>query len=401
MLSTVSSPARSSSSSKRPRTRAPRAPESASGNRKWAVIGVALVLALLGGYVLWSKKPAVQATVRVVDVKEQTITKGRLEFFEFDESGAAASPSKKLSEVSFTNSDPIRVNMDVEAVVRVTADGFGAGHSFLRLGASSETVMLGPAVSGVGTVIDSDAKPIAGARVLAFAGGAHGVQLGEAVSGADGKFTIGGVSSTDTGLLFRALKEGYAICEQNRLLESDELLVLKLLSTEFVTGRVVVPSGVSPKGLVVPAYQVLGVATRTDDEGRFILDHLPKNVTPRLIVPSLPQGYTHRATKVRAGQQNVEIIVTKACSAIGSIIDARTKELVAYATVAHDHGPRGRETFGLDPLGRWKLTNIPEGESVLEAYVNISSHSDQNNGRVTVNLKDGEVRENVVIEISR
>ncbi len=353
---------------------------------------------------LLAKAAEVVTPLQVVDAAGKPLSDPRLEFFVFDDSGAAASPTRKLGEIlgKGTAVPAARSELVPEhALVRVTAPGYGIGYFLAQAGDHPENrAVLARGTKITGQVASVSRQPLAGARVLAFGGGAHGVLLTEARSGTDGGFVLEGISPTVNFVLLRVLSVGHAVLERERALAAEDPLLLEVQPTEPVSGRVAVPAGVSAQGLVVQALNVPGVATTTDADGRFAIDHLPgRPFEPRLIVTSLPAGYTHRVAKARAGMRDLEITVSRANTVSGVVVTAGTGQTHHFATVRHDHGPRGQEVFRLDEFGRFVLGNVPAGEVTIEAFPGQKPQEGAPYGKVIVNLAGGQVRDDLVIEI--
>ena len=139
-------------------------------------------------------------------------------------------------------------------------------------------------------------------------------------------------------------------------------------------------------------------ATETDENGLFVLDHVPPNLEPKLILVSLPSGYTHRGVSAHPGQA-VEIQVTESCQVSGTVIDERNGQIPQMAIVRHDHGPRGKETFRLDEFGRFVLVNVPEGDVTIEAFSGIRREDNSPYAAVALKFAARENKQDVAIKL--
>jgi hypothetical protein len=363
-----------------------------------------IVLAAGGGYGVYRlANPPQQALLRVLDGSGQPVTRCKLEFFGHDDSGSAPPSQPRLGELAVDGPGPVVAGERLVpgyAIVRVTAPGFGAASFLAKSGEHRENeIKLGPAVDLPGSVVDAAGKPVEGVAVEAYGSGEHGVLLAEAKSDAAGKFVVQGVARTMAYVTLRLKKDRWAQPEKvEHPLGVDKPLACKLEPTELVTGRVVVPDGVAKKGLVVQAFNLPGIATTTDEQGAFALDHVARSLEPRLIVTTLPAGFTHWLASAHPGQQ-VEIRVARACTVSGTVVDGRTGQIPQMAIVRHEHGPRGGESFTLDEFGRFILGNVPAGKVTIDAFSGISRREGAASAKAALELVGGEHRQDVQIRL--
>lgn len=366
-----------------------------------AVIGALLVM----GYQAWFGG---LTYISVADLEGAPVRSGKMEFFVFDDTRAARSPSEKLGEQAFEGDGPHGVSWDLvpgAALVRVTADGYGVASAYVEHGQGVQTCDLDLPTSVAGKVIGADGEPAVGARVQAFGSGSHGVLLGETTTGADGHFELGGFSRALAYVRLRVFHDRSALLEQDAWFEQDQEIELALQRTAQVMGRILGVDGAPGAGLHVQAFGVPGVEARSDAEGRFVLHHLPPApMRMRVVISPIEEGYTHRATWVTPGDHSVEIVITGEAVVEGQVVEETTNTGVARASVQHDHGQGGGMTVLCDENGYFRIGGIPPGEVTLRAFVltrvrNASGLDPitTRNGARTLELEEGEERSAVGI----
>ncbi len=370
------------------------------------IAGAVLALAAVGIGIKFVVGAASRIDTRVAvrDAAGKPFLSCKLELFEFDRTPAAPTRPRKLGEVASKQTDSIVVPHDMVpeySLARATVDGVGVAAFLVHKGEHAQNAAtLTPAVPIAGRVQDASGQAVHGARVQAVDGGERGIVLAEATSAADGSFTLAGVSPSNRFVTLWVFKAGHAQVEKPSFAFDAPLAVAcQLVRTEPVTGRVVVPNGVTAGGLVVQAYALPGIAATTDASGAFRLDHLPPQSAARLLVQGLPSGHTHRAATARAGQRDVEIAVTRACQISGTVVDGRSGQIPHLAVARHDHGPRGEETFKLDEFGRFLLPNVPEGMVTIEAFVGVEREKDAPYAALQLEFKDGESKRDVAFTL--
>jgi len=366
-----------------------------------AVIGALLVLiyqALFG----WDTR------ISVLDREGAPVSKGLIEFFVFDDTRASRSPSQKLGEMVFEGAGPHAAGWDLvpgAALIRVTADGLGVASAFVEHGQGVQLCDMGPPTSVRGTVIGADGEAAANARVQAFGSGSHGVLLGETVTSEEGRFELGGLSETLAYVRVRVFAERAAVVEHDVWFDQDNEALITLQRTADVLGRVITPEGVTREGLQVQAFSVPGVEAVTDEEGRFVLRHLPPPPTrTRVVLGLVEPGYTHRVTWVTPGDPKIEIEVAREAIVEGQVVEEMSNVGVSGASVQHDHGPGGGVTVPCDDSGHFRIGGLPPGEVTLRAFalvrVREASGLDPittRNGKRTLQIQEGEEREAVGI----
>ncbi len=336
--------------------------------------------AILLGWLVWyliQLDAGRHASIVVVDGSDQELTDVRVELFEYADAAHSPSPTRKLGEHAIDAPGAHRLPTDLvpgEALARVTAPGLGVGYAYLAAGRSPERVKLEPGVRLEGRALLPNGAPAAGARVVAFGGGARGVPLTEAVVDPAGTFVVDGVAPSTDSVLLRVFAEGCAIRDEARYLYEEEALVIRLRPSRPLSGRVVSTDPAVPRERFgtakVRVYALPGVETDPDAEGRFELRHLPTAPTRCvLLLPDLPTDLTHRRVQAQEGDADVVLTVERAATLAGVVLDRTTGDAVPNAIVSHEHGPHGIEAVKTDRAGRFVLTRVPPGTVELRASV--------------------------------
>ena len=394
----------------------PRRPRPAPSRSRWAnapvTIRYGLPLVAVVFAVVWSLSLVETRSIRLslADAADQPITRAKLEFFAFDDSSVAASPSAKLGELEVEGPGPWEVDSDLVpevALVRVTADGYGRGFSHVEFGNRVNQMRLGAPVAVQGKIFEPDKRAAEGATVQAFGGGPHGVLVGEAVTTADGGFRIDGLSSSLAYVHLRVFREGCAVASDDAWFETDHEFELRLRFTSPVTGVIHPPPGLSVSGMRLLVDKVPGVTAEVALDGTFELDHLPPApLHTRLVIPELPEHLTHRLTRVSAGDRGVELVIHRAAAIEGRVVDGESGDGVADVVVSHDHGPAGRQAVRTDQSGYFRIERVPPGEVVLHAVAESRSlgpgksrRSYVRSGARRVAVTEGEDLDGIAIEV--
>lgn len=231
------------------------------------------------------------------------------------------------------------------AVMRFRGPGIGAGCVHVRLGEPVAPIPLRPSQvlrGRIGEPMGTWAfgwrclgmRPVAGAEVVVMAGGEHGIDLGSAHTDAEGRFVIEGVDRVRDGLALRVRAPGYAIAHQPLDAESSrdgvpvEAPVLAITKGELCAGVVLLPPGIDGASLRVLARGLPGVDAPVAADGTFLLDHLPANVEPRLLLHGLPPVWAQlRARAVRGAKVQIEVVA-------GAAVRGTVRELVSNRRLA-------------------------------------------------------------------
>ncbi len=273
------------------------------------------------------------------------------------------------------------------ALLEARAAGFAPGRARLDGAAQTShelTIQLGarggsaPAALAIGgTVVDPAGAPVAGARVVASAAAELGVG-GEAISDADGRFTIGGLDPGGHGL--RAHAEGYA--STSVAVEAGATdVVLALVTGARLIGRVVDPGGAAIAAPTVVVQRRTGLVARAvtvvsifDAQGRFAIDGL---VAGSYEVIAQAAGFAPSApvTAVAARDPDeLTVTVRTGATVTGTMIDGDTRAPLASGKVSVE-GALGEGSSAV-PLvtaaitaadGSFELTGIAPGRRSLTA----------------------------------
>ena len=194
--------------------------------------------------------------------------------------------------------------------------------------------------------------------------------LVETKSGADGTFSVDGISDTVSHLLLRVLHGGFGAVEHGVYMDSPEPAELKIARTQPVTGRLVSDVDVELSDQEIRVFHLPGVQTRTGVDATFRLDHVPSEIKRAyLVVSTLPEGLTHRRTAVSAGRSDVRVDIVPSAIVRGRAVNGNTGQGVADASVVHDHGPAGLEVVRTDGGGYFEIGRVPPGPVEFRADI--------------------------------
>lgn len=274
---------------------------------------------------------------------------------------------------------------DVEgsAVLRYAGKGVGIGYATITRGRQYE-ISLVPAAATEGRVGTTSGifamglrtlgmEAVAGARVIGMGGGEHGVALCETVTDAEGRFRLEGFAADLPSIGIRVLAKGCALAFSNQFVEPGASVVVPMLPTRPLRGRVALPSGVASSGLRVLAKGLPGVEARIADDGSFEMDHVPPDLEPRLLVHGLPAGFTHAQVNAHAGQHDVAIQVVGDIEIRGRVVERMRQLPMGGAMVWHDCGPAGGVKVRADGDGRFSIRGAPPGELSLRAQCEVKT----------------------------
>lgn len=298
------------------------------------------------------------------------------------------------------------------ALLRYSGKGIGVGFASITRGRPAEIRLAAPgSVEGrVGTAAGLYAmglrtlgmEPVVGARVVAMGGGEHGIALCESVTDAEGRFRLEGFSSDLPALGIRVLAKGYALAFSSQFLEADLSVVVPMLSTQSIRGRVTLPDGVSHERLRVLAKGLPGVESVVAADGSFELDHVGPTLEPRLLVHGLPTGLTHAQVNAHAGQEGIAIKVVPDVVIRGRVIERMRQSPMAGAMVWHDSGPNGGVTVQADDDGRFEIRGAPAGQLMLRAQCTIRTEDGEKEtlaGERSIAIEAGKELGEVVVRV--
>jgi len=255
-----------------------------------------------------------------------------------------------------------------------------------------------PGARLVGTVVDSNGEPVAGARVSAHSlpdanSGNYAASITQALTDEQGRFELKNVivEEIDAGwkpctLFVRA--DGFADLMQRCDLDSGseiEALTLRLESANEIKGRVIDGAG-KPVGGARVAFRNWALASSppvfTDPDGAFTLGRVPSFI---FFLKVDKEGYekaTIESPKV-GGDVPVEIVLVRPPTVTGVVTDAATGKPIEGASVYY---MRLEKPIRTDAKGRYTFKDLGEGEHRLTAL----SPGLAANKLVTVTLQDDE-----------
>ena len=339
----------------------------------WILLPVAIASASWFGYRAWKGSRTV---VTFVGIGGAPVPPLELQLFAEQLSFHQPSPPAPYATRKLDEGDTCvfgSEEVDRSALLRYSGPGIGTGYASITRGRQAEIRLAAPtqlqgrvgAIEGVFAMglRTLGMQPVAGARVIGMGGGEHGLALCEAVTDSDGRFALAGFSS-DLGALFvRVLADGYSLASSNQFLDPNASVVVPMLPTKKITGRVALPAGLDASRLRVLAKGLPGVEARIAADGAFSLDHVPPQLEPRLLVHGLPIGFTHAQVNAHAGQDGIAIAIVPDVVLRGRVVERMRQLPMSGAMVWHDCGPIGGVTVHADGDGRFEIRGAPPGES--------------------------------------
>lgn len=142
-----------------------------------------------------------------------------------------------------------------------------------------------------------------------------------------------------------------------------------------VSGIVSDSAGVPVSGARVTGVQPVTRFAVTDERGRFTISQLPEGVVAIQVMSSDEYANTSEATVVRAGTQDVKVILLRFASIQGRVVDAKTRQPVAsfeeFTLPGHQIVTR-REERGMRPNiekpdGAFKIERVSPGDVTVGA----------------------------------
>lgn len=322
------------------------------------------------------------------------------------------------------------------AIIEATKSGFAAAR---KLGMSWKT---GEQVKGVtlalkrgltasGKVIDGSNVAIAGAQIHAQKrdlgpGGGRGALVmrmasgqadkPDAVSGADGTFTVGSLEEGDYAV--SVSRDGYA----RRTVASLEVKgpdVSKWPPIVLSAGTAVAGSVKSAQGQPVIGAQIFAVGesagrpldASTDGDGRFRIAGLAADRPIRLMISA--DGFASVQRNVTPPAEDLAIVLKSTGAVRGRVEDAGTKNPITDFTIGRMAGPgafgggmqiqvrsgqigSGDRSFQ-SADGTFELTDVPPGKWTIRA----SASSYRNADVSGVDVNEGETKEGVVLSLKK
>ncbi|MCA8976411.1 MAG: carboxypeptidase regulatory-like domain-containing protein [Planctomycetes bacterium] len=298
------------------------------------------------------------------------------------------------------------------AVVRYRGPDVGAGVVYVELGKPVPPIELERPRSIRGRVGEpigfwcfgwrsSGMRPVADAEVIAMAGGEHGVALATARTDPDGNFVLTGVAASVRPLSVRVLAADHAITHVEVPAAGDEREVIAAVqSAPAVRGAISAPRDVDVQGLRILARGLPGVETSPGVDGSFVLEHIPPEFEPRLIVYGL--GPFHSCREVRATRQGeVGLTVEPAGRVRGTVVDAFSGNLLVGAHVFAADGAATQT----DADGAFELAHVLPGSIEITAQYEPPRRPRRKPdpmrlGRGRVELAAGQTLEGIRIQVS-
>ena len=345
------------------------------------VVPVALVLMVWFGYQQWLGSRAVLAFTHdgsAVPSLELTVFPVQLAFNTPSPPPALGSMQLEGQESGGRQEVVLPSELTSDAVfVRYSGPGVGTGYVRARVGQDNPVVELrapaslsGQIVTGARGAADApgEGEPFSGARVLGLGGGKHGIVLTEATTDADGHFTLDGFDSDLPSLGVRVLAPGHSLLFQDWFLKQPDP-VFSLVPTKPIRGKVMLVEGVQADSLLVLAKGLPGVQTAVQEDGTFVLDHVPPHLKPRLLLYGLPSGFTHPTVSAKPGDTGIDVRILRSATVRGVVADRFTQRPIAGAMVWHDHGPKGSVRTETASDGSFVLGSVPAGDiPILAQY---------------------------------
>lgn len=253
-------------------------------------------------------------------------------------------------------------------------------------------------------VLDDRRYPLANAQVSVLALTAESTLRTTRFTAEDGTASV--PDAVGLSLRINVTLPGFAPLSQT-LDKADRELVLTLRRGVTVTGEVRTRGGREPlEGADVTLYAQTGARHgRTDPDGRYTLKDLPPGKA-RLVIAR--KGYAKIERTITIGDVDPDQIVTvdrqtleESGTVEGEVVDA-SGDPVPGARVAVDAAPAYLPIGPLPPgvaitnaKGKFTLTDVPEGDVVLEAYA-----SERGRGRErAVRVRRGETTRDVRIRL--
>jgi len=378
----------------------------------WILLPVAIASASWFGYRAWKGSRTV---VTFVGIGGAPVPPLELQLFAEQLSFHQPSPPAPYATRKLDEGDTCvfgSEEVDRSALLRYSGPGIGTGYASITRGRQAEIRLAAPtqlqgrvgAIEGVFAMglRTLGMQPVAGARVIGMGGGEHGLALCEAVTDADGRFALAGFSS-DLGALFvRVLADGYSLASSNQFLDPNASVVVPMLPTKKITGRVALPAGLDASRLRVLAKGLPGVEARIAADGAFSLDHVPPQLEPRLLVHGLPIGFTHAQVNAHAGQDGIAIAIVPDVVLRGRVVERMRQLPMSGAMVWHDCGPIGGVTVHADEDGRFEIRGAPPGEIVLRAQCMVTTEDGEKetlSGERSVPIEAGKQVGEVILRI--
>lgn len=341
-------------------------------------------------------------------VPELTLT-----FFPDQLAFVAPSPAPPIGQLRLQGSDTAVVGRDLvpeRAVVRYEGPGIGTGFLFVELDRPLPPIELQAPRTVRGRIGEPKGLwaygwrcagfvPVADAEVLAMGGGEHGIVLATARTGSDGRFELTGLDGALDSIGLRVLATGFALAQLDVPLQSGDNTapVVPMVRAPALAGRIHAPAGVDPGTLRVLARGLPGIVAVPGPDGAFVLEHLPPDAEPRLLLYGLGDGFAQVPARATRGAP-LRLDVVRAAVVRGRVVDRATRVAMGDVLVfcGDDLAVRA------DASGRFELTRVlPGNVEVVAQWESKNRRKRQlvRTGRQQLAVAPGQVVEDLVVEI--
>ncbi len=341
-----------------------------------------------------------------------TVPDLQLTFYPDQLAFAAPSPPPALGQVRVAAAASIDLGADLvpgRAVVRYEGPGVGTGFAFVELGQERPAIVLREPVSLRGRIGEPQGLwcygwrcagfvPVADAEVVAMGGGEHGVPLASTRTDEQGRFELHGIDGGLTSVGLRVRARGFALAAQEvPLAEATVPLVVPMARAAPLLGSIRGPAGFDPTGITVLARGLPGIQAVPNAAGEFVLEHLPSDTEPRLLLHGLPAGLAQvPARAVRGATLAIEVV--PAARVRGQVLDGATRVPMGGVLVFCGDGAAVRA----DASGNFELPRLLPGDVEIVAQwqsANRRKRTVVRTGSRRVQLAAGQQLDDLVVTI--
>jgi protocatechuate 3,4-dioxygenase beta subunit len=206
-------------------------------------------------------------------------------------------------------------------------DGYSSTAPIPKLRDMSAVLVMKKGISVSGRVLDSDGKPIAGARLVLGRGRFSGGNEPEARSDAQGRFRFRQVKPGEA-MVLTARAKGRAPEQKRVALDAGEVedLEVRLAPGNVIAGRIVDAKGNPVRGAIVATESwrdgQLNERFTTDADGRFTWNDAPAD---EVVFSAFKQGFLSiRDMKIKGGEAERQLTLRPVLHVTGTVVDADT-----------------------------------------------------------------------------